>query len=193
MAEAIVERALVAVGEHGIGLGRFLELLLGVVVARVAIGVVLQRQLAIRALDLLVRRLALDAEDLVVVALAHAFRHLHHRRPQQPVAEHVAAAELLDDFALAPALGGLVRDRLVKCGIEVGADASIGGTPRLRSSLEQLTVNQLDAAAIGLGALGAGVGLERALQIVDERQQSVSRSAAAASVTAWRSRSMRLR
>ena len=72
---------------------------------------VLQRQLAIRALDLLLRRLALDAEDLVVVPLAHAaqpFGHLDHRRPQQPVAQHVAAAELFDDLAVAPALGRLV-------------------------------------------------------------------------------------
>jgi hypothetical protein len=53
--EAIVGRALVAVGEDGVGLGRFLELLLGGVVAGIAIGVVLERQLAVGALDLPVR------------------------------------------------------------------------------------------------------------------------------------------
>ena len=61
-----------AIGEHRVRFGRFLEALLGVAIVRVAIGVVLQRELAIRALDLLVRRLALDAQYLVVVALAHA-------------------------------------------------------------------------------------------------------------------------
>ena len=32
-------------------------------------------------------------------------------------------------------------------------------------------MDQFDAAAIGLGALAAGIGLERALEVVDERQQ----------------------
>ena len=71
VAEAIVAGALVAVAEDGVGLGRFLELLLGLLVALVAIGVELQRQLAVRALDLLVGCRAGDLEDLVVVALAH--------------------------------------------------------------------------------------------------------------------------
>ena len=127
VAEAVVEAALLAIGEDRVGLGRFLELLFGLVVAGIAIGVVLQRELAVRALDLLIGRLALDAEDLVVVTLAHAgphapFRHLHHRRPQQPVAEHVAAPELFDDFAVALPVGRLVGDRLVEVRIEVGAE-----------------------------------------------------------------------
>ena len=88
---------------------------------------VLQRELAVRALDLPGRGLAVDPQDLVVVALAHAaltrtFGHLHHRGPQQPIAEHVAAAELLDHFAFAPALRRLVGDRLVEVRIEVGAE-----------------------------------------------------------------------
>ena len=41
VAEAVVGRALLGVGEDGVGLGRFLELLLGGLVARVAVGVVL--------------------------------------------------------------------------------------------------------------------------------------------------------
>src|SRR6185436_511684 len=69
--EAIVAGALVAVAEHRVSLGRFLELLFGRLVARVAIGMELQRQLAIRALDLLIGRRAGDLEDLVIVAPAH--------------------------------------------------------------------------------------------------------------------------
>ncbi len=69
--EAIVAGALVAVGEHRVGFGRFLELLLGRLVARVAIGMELERQLAIRALDLLIGGGTRRPEDLVVVALAH--------------------------------------------------------------------------------------------------------------------------
>src|SRR6185436_7884379 len=69
--EAIVAGALVAVAEDRVGLGGFLEFFLGLLVALVAIGVELQRQLAIRALDLLIGRGAGDLEDFVVVAFAH--------------------------------------------------------------------------------------------------------------------------
>ena len=36
-------------------------------------------------------------------------------------------------------------------------------------------MDQLDAAAIGFRAFGAGVGLQRALEVVDERQQILAR------------------
>src|SRR6185503_16889547 len=71
--EAIVEAALLRVGEDGVRLGRFLELLLGDLVPRVAIGVELHRQLPVRALDFRFGRGPGNGEDLVVVALAHAF------------------------------------------------------------------------------------------------------------------------
>ena len=69
--EAVVARALVAVAEDGVGLGRFLEFLFGASCRPVAIRVELQRELAIRALDFLIGGGAGDLEDLVVVALAH--------------------------------------------------------------------------------------------------------------------------
>ena len=72
VAEAVVEPFLLLIGEDRVGLGRFLERFLGLVIAGIAIGMELQRQLAVRALDLLFRRGALDAEDLVVVPLGHA-------------------------------------------------------------------------------------------------------------------------
>ena len=67
--------ALLFVGEHGVRLGRFLEALFGLVVAGIAVGVVLQRELAVGALDLPISGLPLELEDLVVVALAHARPH----------------------------------------------------------------------------------------------------------------------
>ena len=73
MAEPVVARPLVAIREDRVGLGGLLELLLGVLVALVAIGMVLKRQLAIRALDLLIAGVLRNAEDLVVVPFAHAF------------------------------------------------------------------------------------------------------------------------
>jgi hypothetical protein len=61
-------RALIAIRQHGVRDGELLELLLGRAVTRVAIGVPLERELAVRGLDLTVRRLALDEERVVVVA-----------------------------------------------------------------------------------------------------------------------------
>src|SRR5262245_15166642 len=73
MPEAVVDMPFVGGGEHGIGFGRFLELLFGDLVAGIAIGMVLERELAIRALDFLVGGRPRNAEYLVVVAFAHAF------------------------------------------------------------------------------------------------------------------------
>ncbi len=90
-----------------------------VMIAGIAVRMELQRQLAIRALDLRLGGLPLDLEDLVVVALGHAtpslrtLRDLDHGRAQQALTEHVAAPELLDHFALAASLGRIVRDGLV--------------------------------------------------------------------------------
>ncbi len=68
MAEAIVARALFGVGEDGIGLAAFLEALFGFGIIGIAVGMKLQRELAVRALDLLVAGSAGDAKDLVVIA-----------------------------------------------------------------------------------------------------------------------------
>ena len=68
MAEAVVTRALVAVGEHRVGLGRFLEAVFRRGVAGVSIRMVLLRELPVGGLDRLVVRVAGDAQDVVVVA-----------------------------------------------------------------------------------------------------------------------------
>ena len=72
MAEPVVRRALVGVGEDRVRLGALLELLFGRLVAGIAVRVVLERQLAVGALHLDLGDGARDAEDLVVVAFAHA-------------------------------------------------------------------------------------------------------------------------
>src|SRR5262249_48867328 len=66
--EPVEVSALVGIGQDGVRLVHFLEPLLGVFVAAVAIGVVLHRELAIGLLDLGLAGGARDAEDLVVVA-----------------------------------------------------------------------------------------------------------------------------
>ena len=64
-----------------------------------------------------------------------------------------------------------MRDRLMMVRIEIGAQRLDGPDAPLPQDLHQLPLDQFDAAAIGLGPLAAGIGLERALEVVDQRQQ----------------------
>src|SRR5690606_27661154 len=63
VAELVVPLPGLRVGEHLVSLGAFLELDLRFRVPAVAVGVILHGQLAIRALDLLAGRGAVDGED----------------------------------------------------------------------------------------------------------------------------------
>jgi hypothetical protein len=71
VAEAVVARALLRVGEYGVGFGRLLELLLGRLVAGILVRVVAHRELAVRALDLRLGRAPAHAEDFVIISLCH--------------------------------------------------------------------------------------------------------------------------
>ena len=68
VAVAIVSGAFLLIGENAVGLGRFFEFFLGLRIARILVGVILQRHLPIGFLDVLEAGVALQAEDLVVVA-----------------------------------------------------------------------------------------------------------------------------
>src|SRR5215217_328623 len=81
VSEAVVLRPPLGVAQHLVGLRGFLELLLGLVVPRVAIRVVLERHLAERALQLLRGDGLLDAQDLVVVAFLTRRRCWHSLQP----------------------------------------------------------------------------------------------------------------
>ena len=73
-AEAVVLVSALGVAEDLIGGVCFLEALLGGLVVGIAIGVVLLRQPAVGLFDLLLGRVAADAEDLVrVLAIGHAY------------------------------------------------------------------------------------------------------------------------
>ena len=139
------------VGEDRVGLGRLLEGLLGRLVARIAIRVVLQRELAIRALDLPVGRRRGSRRGFRssrACSRRSPLGHLHHRRPEQPVAEHVAASEFLDDLAVAMSVGRLVQRPPGGSADRTSApSASMGATPRLRSRSSELPVNQFHARA----------------------------------------------
>ena len=66
--ETVVIGALSLVAQHGVGERDFLEFLLGGMIARIAIGMVLQGQLPVRGLDLGRWCLAIHAQDLVGIA-----------------------------------------------------------------------------------------------------------------------------
>ena len=69
-AAAVVLLALLGIRQDVVGLGDLLEALLGRGVPRVAVRVVLARELAVGLLDVVGRGLLVDPEDLVVVACA---------------------------------------------------------------------------------------------------------------------------
>src|SRR6266571_4762356 len=71
-AEAIVLSAAVGIGQNAVRLLRLLEALLGLLVALVAVGMVLHRQLTEGLLDVRLARAAPDTEDLVVIARHYA-------------------------------------------------------------------------------------------------------------------------
>ena len=81
----VVGLALVGIREHVVGLGDLLEALLGLLVARIAVRVVLARQLAVGLLDLLVGGVLADPEGLVVVgSIGHRGFPFSPPRPRAP-------------------------------------------------------------------------------------------------------------
>ena len=71
--ELIVRRALLRVAEHLVGFLRFLEVLLGARVLRIAVRMPFHGEAPVGLLQLVFRSVAVDAEHFVVVALRHAF------------------------------------------------------------------------------------------------------------------------
>jgi hypothetical protein len=68
VAIAVVNRSLFGVGEDGVSFADFFEPLLRVRIIRIAVGVVLQRKLAVRALEFDVSDRAGNAQNLVIVS-----------------------------------------------------------------------------------------------------------------------------
>ena len=67
MAETVIKRTLFAVGQNRIGFRNLFELLFGIRIVRVAVGMIRHRELAIGALDLDLSRRARNAEDFVII------------------------------------------------------------------------------------------------------------------------------
>ena len=68
VSEAVVCGSLVRIGKHRVGLAHFLEFFFRVRIARIAVGMKLERKLPICALDLLLGGFAGNSEHFVVVA-----------------------------------------------------------------------------------------------------------------------------
>ena len=88
-------------------------------------------------------------------------------RPQDSVAEAVAAAQLVDDLALGPAGAGHVGDRIVLAGIEPAARCRVDRTDALALEQDsQLAVDRGDALGPRVvGELG-GPGVDRPVEVV---------------------------
>ncbi len=72
MTVLVVRGALVRIGEDLVGFLGLLELLLGLLIARIAIGVIFHRQAPVGLFDLSFGRGLRNIQDLVIVALRHA-------------------------------------------------------------------------------------------------------------------------
>ena len=167
--EAVVSAPLLGVREHGVGFRRLLEPFLGGLVAGVAVRMVLEGQLAVGALDVRVLRGAGNAENLVVVARRHAFATLTIDGRSK---RWCKVYPRLNSSTTSPSRWpspGLVRHRLVEGRVEVGSDRLDGRHAALRHDVEQLPVNDLDPAAVGVSI--RGVRVQGPLEIVDDRQQ----------------------
>ncbi len=71
VAEAVVDLALLGIGEHLVGLGRFLKAGLRIGIVWITIGMELHGELAISPLDFGLGGIAGDPENFVIVALRH--------------------------------------------------------------------------------------------------------------------------
>ena len=178
MAEAIVGGALLRVAQDAVRFGGFLEFFLGLVIAGIAIGMVLQRQLAVGGLERRLVAIAGDAENFVIIAFGHvhvaepiwnrAHRDLHHGGTQQPALEIVASLVLFEHGVI----GGLIGFDHFDGVMNVRIERLSRGYDRLQAQLlqgvVQPLVDQLHAFAV---FLVGRLDFEGALEIVQDRQQ----------------------
>ena len=93
--KAVVTSTLLLVRQHVISLSRLLELLLGLLITRILVGVILDSRLAVGLLYLIGIGVLLDAQHLVVISLfCHSFTLLQqplcNATPAHPACSHAA-------------------------------------------------------------------------------------------------------
>ncbi len=165
--KCVVRLALLRIGEHVVRALHLLEALLRGVVARVAVGVVLARELPVGLLDVVVGRVLRDAEHFVGVPRHSATITL--RRPNHAVADSIPTLHDLEHGTRLGAVTRLDEQRLVDVRIEraIGRDL---GEPFLAQRSTQRLLDELDTFD-ELRLLVALGSLERPLQVVEDRQE----------------------
>ena len=145
MAIAVIHRPLLAVDQHGVRFRNFFEFLLCVGIIRVAIRVVLHRELAVGTLDFLLCASSRDPKHLVIIAFSVTrqngllpaceslaellsvlgiLRNPNHGRTQQAILQLVATLQLIDHLMIGN-LGSVYHlDRFMDMRIE---PLSLGG------------------------------------------------------------------
>src|SRR5579875_1047136 len=173
VAEAIVGGTLLLVLEDVVGLVDFLEALLGLGVARIAVRVILHGELAVGPLELLRRRAARHAEGLVKVALRHrrfftlsGARWRSKIRPRSGGATLFLLVDLLEVGVDHLVAAGLLATRAA---LRAGARLRPAAGRRLRRLVERLAHPHRGLRQrLGLGAdLSDVVARQHALEIGD--------------------------
>ncbi len=95
--------------------------------------------------------------------------HAHHCRTQQPLSQFVPALQLVDDVIVLGLVGVDHLDRLMQIGIERFAFSGNGLHSQLGQRIVKLLVDELDAIVKILQR--RGIGLQGAIQAVEDRQQ----------------------
>ena len=112
--ELIVGLPLTGVGEHVVGLGRLLESLLGGLIARISVGVIADRELAVSLLYVIERGALVDAKYFIVIPLGQPLTILPGARLLLVVVVHYFVVDIFHLAALAccgrtSVLAGAVR------------------------------------------------------------------------------------
>lgn len=70
-AEAVIVGAAFGIAQHVVGFRGFLELLFRLGIVRIVVGMILERQFSVGVLYLVVRSISGDAQNFIIIALAH--------------------------------------------------------------------------------------------------------------------------
>jgi hypothetical protein len=198
VAETIVLLPLGRIAQDAVGFGRLFKEFFRASVPGIPVGMILNGQLTVSALDLLLRRASIHCQDFVIISfqrgrlpgiismsltenrcrartlLIRPDRDLHLRRAQQPVSDGITFPILFDDFVLAEIPADLPDDGLVQIGIELGAHTGnlFDVVPPQNGS--QLAKEQLVAFGEGVRSCRGSLGLhafQALLAGVENRQQ----------------------
>ncbi len=170
----VVLLALLDVGQGGVGLGDLLELLLGLGVPRIGVGMMGLCQLAVCLLDLLGAGRFLDTEDLIEVLVDPVPVHCRASRTtiagrKTRLPKPVPTSQLLGDHEVGASRRG--ADRLVDLGVEGLADRREHLQALLFQGLEQLLPGVDHPGKEEPLPVGGGLGIERGVEGVEDGQE----------------------